>query len=56
MAMMQPGMFLSQPPMATIAVHAFAADDGFDGVGDDFAGDEGIFHAFACPWRCRRKW
>ena len=28
-------------------VHAGAADDGFDGVGDDLARDERIFHAFA---------
>ena len=27
------------------AVHALAADDGLDGIGDDFAGDERIFHA-----------
>lgn len=26
------------------AVHAFAADDGLNRVGDDFAGDEGVFH------------
>ena len=29
------------------AIHARAADDGFNRVGDDFARDERIFHAFA---------
>ncbi len=29
------------------AVHARAAHDGFDGVGDDLARDERVFHAFA---------
>ncbi len=30
-----------------ITVHARATDDGFDGISDDFAGHERIFHAFA---------
>ena len=27
------------------AIEELAAHDGFDGIGDDFAGDEGVFHA-----------
>ncbi len=27
------------------AIHAFAADNSFDGVGNDLARDEGIFHS-----------
>ena len=45
MAMTQPGMFLSQPPMAEHAVVVHAAGDHFDAVGDDLARHQAVAHA-----------
>ena len=39
------GMYLSQPAMQTMPSKEVAAGDEFDGVGDDFTGDERGLHA-----------
>ena len=43
-AISEPDMFLSKPPNGDEAIHALRAHDGFDGVGDDFAREERVFH------------
>jgi len=50
MAMMVAGHVLVAAGDADDAVEEVAAGYEFDGVGNDFAGDERGFHALRCPW------
>jgi hypothetical protein len=46
MPIIPPGMFLSQPPMTTTPSIHWPLHAGFDAVGDDFARDQRVLHAF----------